>query len=96
MADEVVDPSRLEAAQQYIQQEEGQGPRRPLQGWIGKVASTIAVGMSLLFLYWAWATVTAQVLRLTFLGLSLVLTFLIYPARRRNPERAAYFGLTGY
>ena len=83
MADEVVDPSRLEAAQQYIQQEEGQGPRHPLRGSIGKLASAIAVGMSLLFLYWAWATVTAQVLRLMFLVLALVLTFLIYPARRR-------------
>jgi TRAP transporter 4TM/12TM fusion protein len=86
MVNEVVDPSRLEAAQQYIQAEEGQGPRRPLQGWIGKLASAIAVGMSLLFLYWAWATVTAQVLRLVFLGLALVLTFLLYPVRRRVKE----------
>ena len=86
MAEEIVDPSRLEAAQQFIEEEEG--PRRPLQGWIGKLASAIAVGMSLLFLYWAWASVTAQVLRLTFLGLALVLTFLIYPARRRSKERS--------
>ena len=42
--------------------------------------------MSLLFLYWAWATVTAQVLRLVFLGCALVLTFLVYPARRRSRQ----------
>jgi TRAP transporter 4TM/12TM fusion protein len=38
--------------------------------------------MSLLFLYWAWATVTAQALRLVFLGFSLVLSFLVYPLHR--------------
>ncbi len=96
MAEEVVDPSRLEAAQQFIQQEEGQGPRRPLQGWIGKLASAIAVGMSLLFLYWAWATVTAQVLRLTFLGLVFSPHFSRSIRRVADPERAAYLGLTGY
>jgi TRAP transporter 4TM/12TM fusion protein len=40
--------------------------------------------MSLLFLYWAWGTVTAQFLRLVFLGFTLTLSFLLYPARRRN------------
>jgi TRAP transporter 4TM/12TM fusion protein len=38
--------------------------------------------MSLLFIYWAWATVTTQILRLVFLAFSLVLTFLLYPATR--------------
>jgi len=85
MADDVVDPSRLQAAQQYIQ-EEG-GPRRQLTGVVAKATSALAVGMSLLFLYWAWVSVTAQVLRLVFLGFSLVLSFLIYPARR-NARRA--------
>jgi TRAP transporter 4TM/12TM fusion protein len=39
--------------------------------------------MSLLFFYWAWVAVTAQVLRLVFLGLALTLSFLNYPARRK-------------
>ena len=86
MAEEVVDPVRLQAAQHYAEEEEGARTRRSLQGWVGKLASAIAVGMSLLFLYWAWATVTAQVLRLAFLGLALVLTFLIYPAHRHARE----------
>ena len=80
MAEEIVDPSRLEAAQQFIEQEEG--PRRQLGGLVAKLASLLAIGMSLLFLYWAWATVAAQVLRLVFLGFALVLTFLVYPPRR--------------
>jgi TRAP transporter 4TM/12TM fusion protein len=80
MAEEIVDRSRLEAAQQFIEQEEG--PRRQLSGLVAKLAALLAAGMSLLFLYWAWAAVTAQVLRLVFLGFALVLTFLVYPARR--------------
>src|SRR5688572_32754444 len=81
MADDVVDQSRLEAAQQFIEQEGG--PRRQLTGVVAKLAALLAVGMSVLFLYWAWASVTAQILRLVFLGFALVLTFLIYPSRRQ-------------
>jgi TRAP transporter 4TM/12TM fusion protein len=80
MTEDAVDPSRLAAAQQFIEDESG--PRRALAGVTGSVTSALAVGTSLLFLYWAWASVTAQVLRLVFLGLSLVLSFLIYPVRR--------------
>jgi TRAP transporter 4TM/12TM fusion protein len=80
MAEPGIDPSALLAAQHYVQEEEG--PRRQLTGVVRKISATLAVATSLLFLYWAWATVTAQVLRLVFLGLSLVLSFLIYPAHR--------------
>lgn len=80
MAEDIVEPLRLEAAQQFIQEE--QGPRRQLNGFVATLASALAVGMSLMFFYWAWATVAAQVLRLVFLGFALVLSFLMYPARR--------------
>ena len=80
MAETSVDPARIEAAQQFVQEEVG--PRRHLTGAVGTTVSTIAVGMSLLFLYWAWASVTAQVLRLVFLGFALTLSFLIYPNHR--------------
>ncbi|HSQ11815.1 MAG TPA: TRAP transporter fused permease subunit [Candidatus Deferrimicrobium sp.] len=80
MAEGSIDPSHLEAAQRFIEQEAG--PRRRLTGAIGKITSALAVGMSLIFLYWAWASVTAQVLRLVFLGLALTLSFLIYPTHR--------------
>jgi TRAP transporter 4TM/12TM fusion protein len=82
MADEAVDSSRIEAAKEIALQEEG--PRRPLEGLIGWLAAGLAVAMSLLFMYWAWATVTAQMLRLVFLLFSLVLSFLLYPARRKS------------
>ena len=82
MADEAIDSSRIEAAKEIAQQEEG--PRRRLEGLTGWLATGLGVAMSLLFIYWAWATVTAQMLRLVFLAFSLVLSFLLYPARRKG------------
>ena len=82
MVDDVIDSSRLEAAKEIAQLEEG--PRRRLEGITGWLAAGLAVAMSLLFVYWAWATVTAQMLRLVFLAFSLVLSFLLYPARRKG------------
>lgn len=80
MTENSIDPTPLEAAQRFVEEEEG--PRRHLTGAVGKFTSALAVAMSLIFLYWAWASVTAQVLRLVFLGLSLTLSFLIYPTHR--------------
>jgi TRAP transporter 4TM/12TM fusion protein len=77
MADEVIDSSRIEAAKEIAQQEEG--PRRRLAGPMFWLASSLAASMSLLFTYWAWTTVTTQILRLAFLAFTLVLTFLLYP-----------------
>jgi TRAP-type uncharacterized transport system fused permease subunit len=82
MADDVLDSSRIDAAKEIAQQEEG--PRRRLEGFTGWLAAGLAVAMSLLFIYWAWATVTAQMLRLVFLLFSLVLSFLLYPATRKG------------
>lgn len=81
MADDGIDPSRIDAAREIAQEEEG--PRRRLTGAVGWIASSLAVAMSLLFIYWAWATVTTQILRLVFLGFSLVLSFLLYPLSRQ-------------
>lgn len=80
MTESSIDPSHIEAAQRFVEEEEG--PRRRLTGAVGKFTSALAVAMSLIFLYWAWASVTAQVLRLVFLGLALTLSFLIYPTHR--------------
>jgi TRAP transporter 4TM/12TM fusion protein len=82
MADDAIDSSRIEAAKEIAEQEEG--PRRRLEGLIGWLAAGLAVAMSLLFIYWAWATVTAQMLRLAFLLFTLVLSFLLYPASREG------------
>jgi TRAP transporter 4TM/12TM fusion protein len=82
MTEDKVDVARLEAALEIAEQEEG--PRRRLRGSMSRLASGIAVAMSVLFMYWAWASVTTQILRLVFLAFSLVLTFLLYPATGRK------------
>jgi TRAP transporter 4TM/12TM fusion protein len=90
MAEEILDPARIEAAREIAQAEEG--PRRALAGVTGRAASALAVAMSLLFMYWAWTTITTQILRLVFLGFSLVLTFILYPAtRKRREARVPWF-----
>src|SRR3989338_1292126 len=80
MTDEVIDASRLRAAAELAESEAG--PRRHLSGFCRSAVSAASVAMSAIFLYWAWATVTAQILRLVFLGFTLFLSFLLYPARR--------------
>lgn len=90
MTDEVIDASRLRAAAELAQGEEG--PRRRLSGFCRSLVSTASVAMSVIFLYWAWATVTAQILRLVFLGFALFLSFLLYPARRsKNLDRIPWY-----
>lgn len=90
MPDEIIDPSRLAAAKELVEAEEG--PRRRLAGPLGWGVSAAAVGMSLLFLYWAWGTVTTQILRLVFLAFALVLSFLLYPAgSKRQLTQVAWF-----
>ncbi len=81
MSDATVDARNLEAAQKFAETAE-EAPRRRLDGRLGRVVSCAAVAMSLLFLYWAWGTVTTQVLRLVFLFFTLALSFLLYPGRR--------------
>ncbi|HUC99488.1 MAG TPA: TRAP transporter fused permease subunit [Candidatus Polarisedimenticolaceae bacterium] len=85
MADEVIDSSRIEAAKEIAEQEEG--PRRRLAGPTSWLAAGLAAAMSLLFIYWAWATVTTQILRLVFLAFTLVLTFVLYPPTRKGRHR---------
>ena len=47
----------------------------------------LAAGLSLYALYWVVAIVQPQVYRVSFLLITLVLTFLLYPARRARRER---------
>ena len=47
MADEAIDSSRIEAAKEIAEKEEG--PRRRLEGFTGWLAAGLAVAMSLLF-----------------------------------------------
>jgi TRAP transporter 4TM/12TM fusion protein len=90
VSDTALDADRLEAAQKLAETAE-EAPRRRLQGRLGLAVSGGAVLMSVLFLYWAWATVTTQILRLVFLFFTLTLSFLLYPARRVHGEERVHW-----
>lgn len=65
-------------------------PARRLQGGAGRLASALAVGLSLYALYWVLFVVQPQVYRISFLLVSLVLCFLLFPRSRRSaPEVGA-------
>jgi TRAP transporter 4TM/12TM fusion protein len=61
-----------------------ESPTRHLRGAVGAVGTALATGLSLYALYWVVGIVQPFVYRVTFLILTLVLTFLYYPASRRE------------
>jgi TRAP-type uncharacterized transport system fused permease subunit len=68
--------------QALIEEFESESPVRDFKGWIGLAIGIIAVGLSVYALYATQVTLTTQIYRTTFLGVALVLTFLLYPWRR--------------
>jgi TRAP transporter 4TM/12TM fusion protein len=77
----------LRKAESYIEAEEGATNR--LLGWPGRIATAIAVVMSLFHLYSAFYIVPTQELRYTHVAFVLLLSFLLFPvaARFRNGIR---------
>src|ERR687893_2022744 len=77
----------LRKAESFIEAEEG-GTNR-LFGWPGRIATAIAVAMSVFHLYSAYFIVPTQELRYTHVAFVLLLSFLLFPvaARFRNRIR---------
>lgn len=73
--------------QALIEDFESESPVRDLTGPVAMIAGVIAVGLSVYALYATQATITTQIYRLTFLGIALILTFLLYPWRRGASNR---------
>jgi TRAP transporter 4TM/12TM fusion protein len=65
-----------------------EAPARELGGWTGRLAAMLSVGLSLYALYWVLFIVQPQVYRVSFLLLTLVLSFLLFPIRRVRPTDA--------
>ena len=59
-----------------------EAPIRRLDGAVGRTATTLAIGLSLYALYWVLFIVQPQVYRVSFLLVSLVLCFLLFPRIR--------------
>ena len=66
---------------------EVESPSRQLTGITGGLATVLAIGLSLYAIYWVIGIVQPLVYRVTFLALTLVLSFLFYPAGKRDRAR---------
>ena len=62
---------------------EAEGPTRIFSGRIAILVTALAAGLSLYALYWVIGIIQPQVYRVSFLLLTLVLTFLVFPAHPR-------------
>ncbi len=60
---------------------------RQLGGGVRRMVTVLAVGLSLYALYWVAAIVEPMVYRVSFLLVSLVLTFILYPFSRASRKR---------
>jgi len=81
---ESVDPEfpSPDDTQDLIETHEAESPTRKLTGAWAIIVTVIAVGLSVYALYATRATISAQIYRTAFLGIALVLTFLLYPMIR--------------
>jgi TRAP transporter 4TM/12TM fusion protein len=79
------------SADQVIEAFEPEAPTRQLSGRLGILVSTIAIGISAYALYWVIAIVQPQVYRVSFLLLTLVLSFLLFPAVKGSRDRITLF-----
>ena len=68
-----------------------ESPPRHLDGAVARVASALSIGLSLYALYWVLFIVQPQVYRVSFLLVSLVVSFLLFPR-----VRGARAGVSGF
>jgi TRAP transporter 4TM/12TM fusion protein len=93
---EEVPPERVS---EVIEAYEAEAPTRTLTGFARRFVSVLSVGLSLYALYWVVGIVPPPVYRVSFLLLALALTFVVYPAVRRQRAKVtaldwALVGLT--
>ena len=81
--------AQLAKAAAFIEEEEGATSRH--RGWLGYLAATLLVAMSLFHLYAAVDIVPAQVLRPVHVGFTLLLVFLLFPIARRFRNRLMWW-----
>jgi len=63
--------------------------RREADGFPGRLATALCIGLSLYALYWVLFIVQPQVYRVSFLLVALVLTFLLFPLRKGSTARVS-------
>jgi TRAP transporter 4TM/12TM fusion protein len=85
----VTDDERIadEKVSQIIEEFESESLTRQLGGSWRLVAGVLAAGLSVYGLYWTQVSITTQVYRASFLMITLVLSFLLYPMLKRQRQR---------
>src|SRR5947209_20189112 len=83
----IVSDEALLKAEAFVEAEEGAANR--LMGWAGRISTAIAVVMSLLHLYAAYAIVPTHELRYTHVTFPLLLSYLLFPVAMRFRTRAS-------
>ena len=68
--------------------DELQSPTRQLTGWPARLATALAIGLSLYALYWVVGIVQPLIYRASFLLIVLILSFMFYPASETPHARA--------
>ena len=76
-----------------IEEIESEGRTRPLSGWPATLSSALALSLSLYALYWVIGIVQPQIYRVSFLLISLVLTFLLYRRSATSTRLTAIDGV---
>ncbi|HEY7658116.1 MAG TPA: TRAP transporter fused permease subunit [Burkholderiales bacterium] len=84
-----LDEAALRKAEEYIEAEEGATNR--LTGVLGRLVVVVAVIMSLVHLYAAYAIVPTQELRMIHVGFVLFLTYLMFPFSKRFRHRVMWW-----
>ena len=84
-----LDEAALRKAEEYIEAEEGATNR--LTGILGHLVVVVAVIMSLVHLYAAYAIVPTQELRMIHVGFVLFLAYLLFPFSKRFRHRVMWW-----
>jgi TRAP transporter 4TM/12TM fusion protein len=86
-AADAIEPISDETVSQIIEEFESESQTRQIGGLWRLLAGILATGLSVYALYWTQFNITTQVYRASFLMIALVLTFIFYPAFKRDRKQ---------
>ena len=86
IGDGTIDAIPADRAAEVLQEFEPEAATRRLTGRAQRVVAVLAIALSLYALYWAVGIIDPFLYRVSFLLVVLVLTFMVYPARRARGD----------
>jgi TRAP transporter 4TM/12TM fusion protein len=82
-----------EKVSQILEEFENESVTRQLRSFWLWFAGVLAAGLSVYALFWTQYSITTHVYRASFLAIALVLTFLLYPLRKRDSKHVPFYDL---